>query len=97
MSSNSQPTSNAYSCTYAHTGAVLHCQAADRLAINRFRLTRRELDVVRLLVLGLTDKAIGLALCIQPQTVRVHVSAILKKTLSTTRTMAAVRVMPYIG
>jgi len=52
--------------------------------------TVRELEVLRLLVQGCTNRDIGAALFISPTTVRAHVSNILLKLHVTNRTQAAV-------
>ncbi|MCR4266555.1 response regulator transcription factor [Nitratireductor sp. ZSWI3] len=54
-------------------------------------LTQRQIDVLRLLTRGLSNKEIGLELDISPFTVRVHVSAVLKALGVTTRAGAAAR------
>ena len=55
----------------------------------RAALTRRELDVLRLLVEGRTNREIGTALFISENTVAVHVARILEKTATRNRTEAA--------
>jgi NarL family two-component system response regulator LiaR len=52
--------------------------------------TVRELDVLRLLVQGMSNPAIGQALFISPTTVRSHVTSILTKLHVANRTQAAV-------
>lgn len=52
-------------------------------------LTRRELEVLALVVSGRTNKDIASELCISTNTVAVHVARILEKTGSTNRTEAA--------
>ncbi|EKF42162.1 LuxR C-terminal-related transcriptional regulator [Nitratireductor indicus] len=54
-------------------------------------LTLRQVDVLRLLSRGLSNKEIGLELDISPFTVRVHVSAVLKALGVTTRAGAAAK------
>jgi DNA-binding CsgD family transcriptional regulator len=54
-----------------------------------YHLTRRELDVLRLLVDGLTNAQIGRRLYMSPKTVSVHVTAILRKLQATNRVHAA--------
>ncbi len=54
-------------------------------------LTLRQIDVLRLLSRGLSNKEIGLELDISPFTVRVHVSAVLKALGVTTRAGAAAK------
>ena len=53
------------------------------------RLSRRELDVLRLLVDGKSDREIGAALFISPRTVMRHVTSILDKLGVASRTAAA--------
>lgn len=55
-----------------------------------YGLTERELDVVRLLVDGLTNGQIGARLYMSPKTASVHVTAILRKLNATNRVHAAV-------
>jgi DNA-binding NarL/FixJ family response regulator len=52
-------------------------------------LTRRELDVLRLLGSGATNPEIGRKLYMSPKTASVHVSAILRKLGVTGRVQAA--------
>lgn len=54
------------------------------------KLTPRELDVGRLLVLGMTNKSIAVALVVQVATIKHHVSAMLLKTGMGNRTQLAV-------
>jgi len=58
-------------------------------------LTQRQLDVLRLLVAGKTNKEIGQALAISPFTVRIHVSALLKSLGVASRTAAATKASAY--
>jgi DNA-binding CsgD family transcriptional regulator/tetratricopeptide (TPR) repeat protein len=53
--------------------------AAERRRRNRFGLTEREADVLRLLSEARTNREIGEALFISPKTVSVHVSSIMRK------------------
>jgi len=50
----------------------------------------REQEVLRLLARGLSDRAIAGELCLSPKTVEKHVSAVLRKTGTTSRTAAVV-------
>lgn len=50
----------------------------------------REQDVLRLVARGLSDRAIAGELCLSPKTVEKHVSAVLRKTGTTSRTAAVV-------
>ncbi len=54
-------------------------------------LTLREMDVLRLLVEGLTNQAIGQALGLSPGTVKGYVQTIAQKLSATDRTQAAVK------
>ena len=53
-------------------------------------LTRREQQVMELLVDGLTNREIALRLVVEPDTVKDHVQSIIKKLGATDRTHAAV-------
>lgn len=53
-------------------------------------LTDREMDVLRLLVRGYTDKEIAEKLCMSYHTVRFHVNSLLTKTACATRTELAI-------
>lgn len=55
--------------------------------------TAREREVVSLLARGLSDRAIATDLCLSPKTVEKHVSAVLRKSGTTSRTAAVVRCM----
>ena len=66
--------------------------AADQVA----GLTAREVDVLRLLTEGLTNREIGEALFMSPKTASVHVSRILAKLGVKTRTEAA-RIAHQLG
>src|SRR5262249_2180388 len=59
---------------------------ADR--VTRTELTQRELEVLRFMVAGKSNKEIGNALNISEGTVKVHVSSLLKKLKATGRTEA---------
>jgi DNA-binding NarL/FixJ family response regulator len=54
-------------------------------------LSERELEVLRLVAKGRTDRQIGETLCISTTTVRSHVQSILEKLECANRTEAAVR------
>ncbi len=54
-------------------------------------LTSRELEVLRLVAAGQSNREIAAALVISPKTASVHVSNILAKLCATTRTEAAVK------
>ena len=54
-------------------------------------LTERELEVLRLVAEGKTDRQIGQGLCISTATVRSHVRSILDKLKCANRTSAAVQ------
>jgi len=55
------------------------------------KLTARELEVLQLMASGLTNKGIGQALGISPNTVKFHVNTILSKLGAQSRTEAVVR------
>jgi DNA-binding NarL/FixJ family response regulator len=55
------------------------------------KLTAREVEVLRLMADGLTNKAIGAQLQISPNTVKYHVNTILSKLGAQSRTEAVVR------
>jgi len=78
-------------------GVVLHPRAARQLArgtsVHDHDLTARELDVVRLLPKGLSNKAIAQELGIGEGTVKSHVSSILTKLNLDSRTQVAVWAM----
>ena len=63
-----------------------HDQAAKRRG-----LTRRELEILQLVAQGLSNRAIARTLCVTEQTVKFHVSNILKKLDVSNRTQAAGR------
>jgi len=54
------------------------------------RLTRREIEILDLVVEGLTNVQIGRALYLSPRTVQTHVASAMKKTGTGTRTQLAV-------
>jgi DNA-binding NarL/FixJ family response regulator len=58
---------------------------------HRGALSSRELDVVRLVVTGRTDREIGLALFLSPKTVANHVGSAMRKLHAVSRTALAVR------
>lgn len=76
-------------------GVVLHPRAARRLASGSTvrDLTAREIDVLRLLAKGLSNKAIAQELGIGEGTVKTHVSRILTKLDLASRTQAAIWAM----
>ncbi|MHB8169454.1 MAG: response regulator transcription factor [Thermoleophilia bacterium] len=51
-------------------------------------LSAREVEIVRLLGLGLTNKEIAVRLCLSPETVKTYVARVLKKTSAKNRTEA---------
>lgn len=55
--------------------------------------TAREQEVLVLLWQGLSDRAIATRLCLSPKTVEKHVSAVLRKSGTTSRTAAVVRAL----
>ena len=62
-----------------------------RTTQNRHGLSSREIEVVRLVALGMADKEIALALRIRPKTVSKHLENILAKMGCSSRTEAGVR------
>ena len=62
----------------------------DRADSKEIPLTNRELQVLRHIALGLSNKEIGTSLSISVETVKEHVQNILRKLDSTDRTAAAV-------
>jgi DNA-binding NarL/FixJ family response regulator len=56
-------------------------------------VTPRDLEILRLLILGQTNRQIGLRVRLRPGTVRNHLSRIFRKLGVNTRTEAAVRVV----
>ncbi|QOQ78152.1 response regulator transcription factor [Pseudomonas poae] len=54
------------------------------------KITNRELEVIGLLIHGLTNKQIGRELGISNHTVRDHISSMLRKTNTTSRVELAV-------
>ncbi|MGD0376916.1 MAG: AAA family ATPase [Streptosporangiaceae bacterium] len=71
------------------TGATSQSQAADRQRSPLAGLTTRELEVLRLLAAGQSNKEIGAELFIATKTASVHVSNILAKLGAASRTEAA--------
>jgi LuxR family transcriptional regulator, regulator of acetate metabolism len=60
-------------------------------------LTRRELDVLRLLAEGATNRAIAGALVISPGTVKFHVNSILRKLRASNRAQAVSQYLRLLG
>ena len=61
----------------------------DRVILIRDRLTRRQQEVLRLLGEGKTNKEMAKTLFVSPNTIKLHVSAILKRLKLRSRTQAA--------
>lgn len=74
---------------------------ADPLALDalerRFRLSRQEARIARLLVSGITNAAIAKELCISPHTARHHTERVLRKVGAHTRTEAVSRILLKTG
>jgi DNA-binding CsgD family transcriptional regulator len=64
-------------------------QEADQMALVRTRLSKRQLQVLHLLGEGKTNKEMAKALFLSPNTIKLHVSAILKRLKLRSRTHAA--------
>lgn len=62
---------------------------ADRMILIRDRLTRRQQEILRLLGEGKTNKEMAKTLIVSPNTIKLHVSAILKRLKLRSRTQAA--------
>lgn len=88
-------------CSTEELATAVHCVArggrylspgvAERLAESMIndQPTQREVDVLRLMAMGLGNKAIALELHISVGTVKTHVKALMQKLGATTRTEAA--------
>ena len=64
-------------------------QEADQMVLVRTRLSKRQLQVLHLLGEGKTNKEMAKALFLSPNTIKLHVSAILKRLKLRSRTHAA--------
>lgn len=64
-------------------------QSKDELTLIRARLSKRQMQVLRLLGEGKTNKEMAKALFLSPNTVKLHVSAILRRLKLRSRTHAA--------
>jgi len=67
--------------------AAIAARLADR--VSRSELTQREMEVLKLIVKGLSNKEIGAALSITEGTVKIHINNILSKLGVSDRTQAA--------
>jgi DNA-binding CsgD family transcriptional regulator len=76
----------------AESGAPL-----DDRAIFEGLLTRRELDVLRLLVAGRSNREVGAELVLSPGTVKFHVNSILRKLEAANRAEAVARYLTLTG
>jgi two-component system NarL family response regulator len=75
--------------TYHDSSCISPAIAAKLVArISRSELSSRELEVLRLMAVGKSNKEIGVTLCIAEGTVKAHVSKLLKKLNVTGRTEA---------
>lgn len=68
----------------ASPGLILGQQL--QTSIEDYRITRRQKDVVKGLILGCTNKEIAVALGTAEQTIKEHIKHLMKKTGTTTRT-----------
>jgi DNA-binding CsgD family transcriptional regulator len=66
-----------------------HQGAADSVITAGGRLSKRQMDVLRLLGQGKTNKEMAKALLVSPNTIKLHVSAILQRLKLRSRTQAA--------
>jgi DNA-binding NarL/FixJ family response regulator len=57
-----------------------------RKGVSRFKLSGREVQVIQALTIGLTDKAIAIALGVKPSTIRAYLRSIRTKLDVSTRT-----------
>jgi LuxR family transcriptional regulator, regulator of acetate metabolism len=72
-------------------------QGRDDRVVFEGLLTRRELDVLRLLADGSSNKAIADALVVSPGTVKFHVNSILRKLRAANRAEAVARYLRLLG
>lgn len=61
------------------------------MAGNKYNLTKRELEVLELVVKGYNNSAIAKELIIQDETAKAHVSSILRKLGAENRVIASVK------
>ena len=74
-------------------GALQSQQSAspvDRVRVGDVALSQRELDIIRSLADGHTNKSIAKALSITEATVKVHIKTVLRKLGATNRTQVAI-------
>ncbi len=64
-------------------------RGADQINAARTRLSKRQMEVLKLLGQGKTNKEIAMALFLSPNTIKLHVSAILERLRLKSRTQAA--------
>jgi DNA-binding CsgD family transcriptional regulator len=86
------PFADALADALAMASSVDLCPSSGERDTSGFGLTPRELDVLRLLIAGQTDKEIGKALFIGARTVQTHVANLFAKLGVNTRAEAAVAV-----
>ena len=71
-------------------GPVRHKNnGTDQMTADRARLSKRQMEVLKLLGQGKTNKEIAMALFLSPNTIKLHVSAILERLNLKSRTQAA--------
>jgi DNA-binding NarL/FixJ family response regulator len=75
------------------TAALTQSTAPGSVSAESFGLSPREIDILRLLVDGLSNREIADRLSIGPETVKSHMKHIMRKFQVTDRTMAAVKAM----
>ena len=79
------------------TGSVVQLMGRDDRVVFEGLLTRRELEVLRLLADGQSNRAIADALVISGGTVKFHVNSILRKLHAANRAEAVSRYLRLLG
>lgn len=78
-----------------HLKKIEKSETFDILNKNNFLLTKRECEVAKLLISGLSNKEIAQFLNISINTVRTHIDNILSKTDTHSRSSAAAKLSQY--